>query len=157
VHGDVHVYNVPITPEVNLEQILSNAESLLLEREFEEATNLLDRTPEILSNSGRANFLMAIALAEGQHCNAIQVRKRERIEKCLKAAHKKEPNWALPMVLLAIWELDYYRLNGMVSRNEVSLDNTRSLLDTNRLSDNDWKLLRLTSPSAETKRRLGIS
>lgn len=93
--------------------------ALLTQRQYVEAEHIVLRQPQ--STQDRAEFLAYLALARlgGRSFNSLHPNERNKIETLVRRARALAPSWELPVILLAILEIDYYGLHGLVSAEPV--------------------------------------
>jgi len=139
-----------------LAAVESHVVDLLVARNYAAAERLLLSQPDAARE--RASFLAYLALSRlgGRSFNALHPNEREHIEALVRRSRAAAPSWELTGFLLAIMEIDYYDLHGLVSADPVSasavrtalLDApSRSLLAGMRMSRRAVQKLHLDSPS----------
>jgi hypothetical protein len=119
---DASVATVIATLE-NLDGLAAFVESqvvdLLVAKKYGAAELLLLRQPNATRERARFLAYLALALLGGRSFNALHPNEREKIEALVRSAHAAAPSWELPMILLAILEIDYYAQHGLVSAEPV--------------------------------------
>lgn len=130
---------------------------LLDEKEFDSASEILQGVPENSAQAGYANLLRALILLAGRSFNAIRPMERTRIEKCLISARKKMGDELMPLIFLAILEMDYYSYHGQVSENDISPDIVTQRLAREQLPEKDKVILKLLKASDEARNKLGLN
>ena len=141
-----------VSPE---EAVLQRAEALLDAEEYEKAVRALETVPPLSPQAGRAHLLHALALLKGRSFNSVRVN-IGNIERQLNLARRKSEGWSVPLVLLAVMEIDYYHCHGMMSRNDVSIEEVKARVTENGLSPADLKLCSLVRASAEARHKIGL-
>lgn len=106
--------------------------------------------------SAETHLYYAIALLAQKSFNMLSPYERNEIEKHLKLAREKAPNLVLSEIILSIIEIDYYEKHGMVSNNNVLIEDKLPKIQTNLLSDEMQKILRLMKVSKVAKETLGF-
>jgi hypothetical protein len=92
---------------------------LIISGSYSEALRLIMRLPATSRKRSTISVYIALAKLAGRSFNAIYPAERETIEALLRRAHAASPSWQLPLLLLAIFEIDFYQLHGLVSRLPV--------------------------------------
>jgi hypothetical protein len=141
----------------NVNEVIKNAERLLVKQSFEEADKILQSISETIPQAGYANILRAIAILAGRTVNEIHPNERKKFETRLSSARNNEESHLLALVLLAALENDYYNYHGQISENNISVESVQETLKNNSLSVVDLSILKLTKISEEVKVALGIS
>jgi len=133
--------------------------ALLTRRQYAETQRLLLRQPDATRERASFSAYLALALLGGRSFNALHPNEREEIEALVRSAHAAAPSWELPVMLLAILEIDYYALHGLVSAEPVPASAvravqlaapSRSLLTGIRMSRRALQELQLDSLSGST-------
>jgi len=121
----------------------------LLAKEYATADRLLVRQPP----SAHRNTYLALARLAGRSFNALYPAERETIEALLLRAQTLAADWDLPKFLLAIIEIDFYELNGIVSTYPaVSASDVRGL----QMGDQTRALLSNLYIGRRARRVLGL-
>lgn len=92
---------------------------LLLAKDYAAAERLLMCQPATMRQRADLSVYLALARLAGRSFNALYPAEREAIEALLRRARAASSTWELPMLLLAILEIDYYRLHGLASDDPV--------------------------------------
>jgi hypothetical protein len=142
-----------------LQSVEEQVVALLTRRQYAEAERILLRQADAMREKASFSAYLALARLGGRSFNAPHPNERENIEALLRSARAAAPSWSLPVILLAILEIDYYHLHGLVSAAPVPasavasalLDEpSRHLLTGMRMSDRALKELQLESLSEMT-------
>ncbi len=88
---------------------------LLVAKDYAGAERLLMRQPAAARQRATLSVYLALARLGGRSFNAPYPAERDTIEMLLRRARAASPEWDLPMLLLAILEIDYYQAHGLVS------------------------------------------
>jgi hypothetical protein len=143
--------------EENYDDLIAQAKPLLYKKDFDSAYELLQKIPNSASQAGYANLLKALALLAGRSFNATRPIEREKVEKHLISAWRKGGNELIPLVLLAILEIDYYNYHGQASSNNVSPAEVAQNIKMKQLSEEDIRLLGLLKISRDARYKLGLN
>jgi len=92
---------------------------LLVVKDYAGAERLVMRQPAAARQRATLSVYLALARLGGRSFNALYPAERETIEMLLRRARVASPVSDLPMLLLAILEIDYYQLHGLVSAAPV--------------------------------------
>jgi hypothetical protein len=98
-----------------LAAVESQAVDLLVAKNYVAAERLLVRQPSAARQRPTLSAYLALARLAGRSFNALYPAERDAIESLLRRAWAGALEWELPRLLLAIIEIDYYQLHGLVS------------------------------------------
>jgi hypothetical protein len=113
----------------NIEDLTAPVEAeairLLMSKDYVAAEHLLIRQPETARQRPSLSVYLALARLAGRSFNALYPAERETIEALLRRARATLSAWPLPILLLAIMQIDYYRLHGLASPDPILSDAIR--------------------------------
>lgn len=136
---------------------LAKQEALVLRhlegQKYSAARGLLEATGHFPEAGPRHCCYLALARLEGRSFNSLYPSERETIEMLLRESRELDRSWALPAILLAILEIDFYQLNGQKSRKPVHPTDALAL----RPTESDLRLLTQITISRSAKQRLHLN
>ncbi|HEX7679728.1 MAG TPA: toll/interleukin-1 receptor domain-containing protein [Thermoanaerobaculia bacterium] len=128
----------------------------LLAKDYAGAERLLMRQPAAARQRAILSVYLAFARLGGRSFNALYPAERETIEMLLRRARASSPTWDLPLLLLAILEIDYYQLHGLVSAAPVRPAEVLSRNGTVSLDAVSRSLLSHLNTSQRARRELQL-
>lgn len=102
-------------PDSDLGDRLAAGVAALRECSFEEACETLATLAREADAPSRIDGYLALARLAGRSFNTLHPAEREEIEARLHRAHRKDPRWDLPPLVLHALEIDFYELHGLTS------------------------------------------
>ncbi len=139
------------------DDLVAQIVELLYEKEFVGVSQLLQETSDGVLPIGYTNLLKALALLADRSFNAIHPSEREKVEKYLISARNEMANELIPLILLAILEIDYYNYHGQRSLNNVSPTDVAQKTRMKSLTEADIRLLGLMQASRGARNKLGLN
>jgi hypothetical protein len=134
----------------------SAAVNLLVAEDYAGAERLLMRQSAAMRERASVSVYLALARLAGRSFNALHPAEREAIEALLRRAKGASSWWVLPALLLAILEIDYYQLHGLVSAAPVSVAEVRSRVGVARLDATSRSLISNVNVSRRARRELQL-
>jgi hypothetical protein len=144
----------------SLDELISAVEpavvELLVAKDYAAAERLLVRQPAAARQRASLSVYLALARLGGRSFNALYPAEREAIEMLLRRARAASSTCELPMFLLAILEIDYYQLHGLVSAAPVRPAEVLSRNGTVPLDAGSRSLLSHLNISRRARRELQL-
>lgn len=136
--------------------LTSNLAIAFKARDYPECVKIFELIKQKESPTAEAYCYLALALVSGRNFNSLDPREREQIEIYLNLARNKDAKWMLPIALLAILEIDYYEIHGMVSDNDIDIYDVAEELKNGSLSIEDCEYLKSIKISQDATQQLDL-